>query len=76
MYGDFFIYLQSMVLNYELCGEFCQNSDIASGRTNFYQLHWVLSKVFFTDNFWFKTIVDLSNCKLLMTLESLATVHM
>jgi hypothetical protein len=64
-----------MVLNYELCGEFCQNSDIASGRTNFYQLHRVLSKVIFTDHFWFKTIVYLSNCKLLMAIESLSTVN-
>jgi hypothetical protein len=65
-----------MVVNYELWGEFYQNSDRVSSRTNFYQLHWVLSKVFLTDCFWFKMIVDLSNCKLLMTVESLTTVNM
>lgn len=65
-----------MVVNYELWGEFYQNSDIVSSRINFYQLHWVLSKVFLTDRFWFKMIVDLSNCKLLLTAESLTTVNM
>jgi hypothetical protein len=63
-----------MVGNYEVWVEFYQNSDIVSGRTNFYQLHGVLSKVFLTDGFWLKMIVDLSICKLLMTVESLTTV--